>query len=336
MFRADPSPQIIKTYAWLWVGSYLAIYFFFREIIPEKFLRDALEIQRIIETGFDDVSLSYATPAYIFQFFSLPVLYALVGLINASAIYIILRKVRTMRGMIVMGIILPPLILLGFMSPTKEVFVLLMAAALLYCAHKFSARTTMILAIILAYSVYGLAFRSYYLLILFFFLVYAYMPTHRLNQAIVFLAGFLVLFLVPKDIFFALQGPRDMINMANESGPYEVRTAIYNPFDPESVWGFIGNYIYAFFRLHIPILWEMTANEWVLFVNVVIYAGLLRYSLLFLTGSRRLLALLFLSHITVYILFEPDLGSYFRHFSSVFLYLLPAFSASEERYTARV
>jgi hypothetical protein len=113
-------------------------------------------------------------------------------------------------------------------------------------------------------------------------------------------------------------------------GPFEVRTAFFNPFQPDNVFGFVGNYGYAFLRLHFPIFWDLTPNEWILFLNVIIYAGLVKYGLRHLSGSRRLLAMLFLAHVTVLIFFEPDLGSYFRHFSSVFLYLLPAFALREE------
>ena len=43
------------------------------------------------------------------------------------------------------------------------------------------------------------------------------------------------------------------------------------------------------------------------------------------------LPLLFIAHILVLFIFEPDAGSYMRHASSVIFYLLPSLRMTEQR-----
>jgi hypothetical protein len=110
-----------------------------------------------------------------------------------------------------------------------------------------------------------------------------------------------------------------------------VRTYFFNPFPPDSAAHFLGNYVYAFFKLHLPFLSFQTASEAILFLNELAYGFIAFFGLRAGRGSVKLLCLLFLAHVATLTLFEADFGSYFRHFSSVVLYLLPAFALFEER-----
>jgi hypothetical protein len=141
--------------------------------------------------------------------------------------------------------------------------------------------------------------------------------------------------LAPVSVYDALQTPRDSANhYALNLLHRDNRTIFFNPYPPDSFLHFWGNYIYALGVLNVPFVRvnNISANEFVIALNVAFFVWLL------MAGQReggksQALAMLFLSHIIVLNLFDPDLGSYFRHFSSVYLYLIPAFAWLELRRT---
>ena len=159
-------------------------------------------------------------------------------------------------------------------------------------------------------------------------------PRRRLFAfAIILLAGFLV----PDMVFELFRKTRDGVNELRVLFPDLPgnRSAFSNPVVGGGWPGFLINYLYAAMRLNLSLLFSYTPNEFALtlFTTMWFYTMKLAYH----TGDWRaqLVVRLIVAHLGVLCIFEPDLGSYLRHFSSLLLYL-PLMLAAIERQKGRV
>jgi hypothetical protein len=90
-----------------------------------------------------------------------------------------------------------------------------------------------------------------------------------------------------------------------------------------NLMNFIINYIYALLVLALPVLVFGGFVDIVptVLLIVIFYIGYRLYSVSSKDNFRDIYAL-FLAHYFVLVIFEPDVGSYMRHMTSVALYLL--------------
>ena len=334
-----PSNGIIRLYALGWVLIYLMLYFVFRDLIPEKFMRDATFLQEVLGNINSMAAQSrpdFVTVASIYNVLPIPLTNALIGVLDALILYQIVSSVRSFRGMGLLFIIVPPFIIQNLMAPTKETLVLLITSIILAIARRVRSDQQLLYTVIFIYGAYGGIMRAYYLLILLVFIAYYCIlktaPTLRWVYAVVFC---MILVLLPAKVFIDTQGVRDLVNFwVGYGAPNLVRTAFNNPFPPDNALHFIGNYANAMLNLNVPFMFGFTSADLALCLNLLLYGWLTVSGISFLRGPLRLLPLLFLSHITIQMVFEPDSGSYFRHFSSLLLYLVPIWQFNEIRHSA--
>jgi hypothetical protein len=339
MLNVIPKGNVIKVYALAWIAGYLILYFFLRDYLPEKYLRDFLTIQKLTDDAqAADWGGAYNIAAMVAGALPSWAIDILVTAIGSYTIWIIVTSLRSLKGMLLIIPVLAPMIVLDMVQFGKEIFVIPLTLIILRIAEKTPSMLKAFLAICVIYLLYGIFFRQYYLLILGSFMLIMLTlrssPPFRLFYLLLLLVFMIA---VPSRAFMELQGDRDAINQWSNLVTNTVRTAIYNPFVPDNGFHFALNYLYVFLKLNLPILFDQTLNEIILFVNILIY-GRLIYA-----GIRQrpmtavtLLPWLFLAHISVLTIFEPDSGSYFRHFSSVLLYLIPALRRLEQEYAQRV
>jgi hypothetical protein len=326
--------NIITIYALTWIAVYLVLVFVLRDYLPEKFLRDSLTIQRLAEDlHSSDWGGAYAIAAKMSAIFPSWFLNIIVAVVGGSTIWYVTTSAKSIRGMLLIVPILAPAIVLDMVQFGKEVFVIPLTFIILVVAQRTPSILKAFLVIAAIYLLYGLFFRQYYLLIFLAFIAFMVTvkspPPFRLVYLLLLM---IVIVAVPSKVFMQLQGDRDSINMYSNLVTNEVRTAIYNPYVPDGGVHFLINYAYAFLRLNLPILFSPTVSDILLFINVLIY-GRMVYG-----GIKQrpitpmsLLPWLFLSHLVVLWVFEPDLGSYLRHFSSIIVYIIPAFREWEQR-----
>ncbi|MEA1938817.1 MAG: hypothetical protein U9N14_06985, partial [Pseudomonadota bacterium] len=231
---------------------------------------------------------------------------------------------RTLSGLAIAVLIAIAPMILFMIRPSKEFFVMLLTLVALsvLCLRLPGGLRVMLVAGL--YCVYAYYFRIYYYLIALGFVclaVFVFLPRSWRPAAIV--VALLTLVLVPDSIFMATQGTRDAVNeLRYATGDIGSRTAFINLLEPTNEISFIINYIYSIVRLNLAILFNLNLKELFLTVNVFVYAWLL-YRGLHMDRTARLAALLLLAHFMVLWLFEPDLGSYFRHLSSALVLLVP-------------
>lgn len=325
MFRAGPSLQFRRAYFFLWLLAYLAIYYGFKESLPEKygrdagFLADVMEIGRLADTSFSTMAAIYgALPGWF-----LPHLPAFVG---GVSLWVILSYVRSYQTMLLLFVLLPPYLLLNFLYPSKETLVAIMALAVYAACRKIKGTLPVFLVILALYVPYGIFIRQYYLLILAVFTaIFLIMRTNSIVWMLLACAGIVALALIPNEVYFQIQSPRDAIYAQLSSGSnLFVRTCFPNPLPPDNAFNFLVNTLYGLLVLFVPFIIGQSVNEVLLLINVAAYAAMVYYGLKHMRGGAQLPYMLFIGHILTQAQFEPDLGSYMRHFSSVFVLIAPA------------
>lgn len=192
---------------------------------------------------------------------------------------------------------------------------------------------TRIALVLFIYTVYGAAFRQYYYLIAVAFL--ACLVGVRLSpsaRVLYFLSAIILMLLVPDDYFNSLQGARDALNQFRLGRDIAgARTAFGNLLPPSDLFNFVINYGYAIVKLNFSFLFDPGVREIFLSLNAMAFATLTWFGLRSRNEKVRTPALLFMAHFLVSMLFEPDLGAYLRHASSVILYLVPALVMLDNR-----
>ncbi|MFP6788337.1 MAG: hypothetical protein VB954_00035 [Thalassolituus sp.] len=166
----------------------------------------------------------------------------------------------------------------------------------------------------LSFLFYVAFFRYYYGAVLLTHLLLRFFGGKSIFLVVIVAALSLILIGVNDDILVAIgdiQGRRDY---AYNYSLVDVRSAFSNYFEGGDFFAVLGNYFYAFFRLNMPIFFDFDVKEiylqiYVLCTFYVIYRGVL---------GRVYWSYLCISMLLVYPLFEPDLGSYLRHYSSLF------------------
>ncbi len=336
MLPLKPDRSIVRSSASFWILAYGLVYFIFPGAIPEKYLRDAAQIQNLIQgtLSFEDEG-SFAATSAVFNILPQEVNRIVVGLFNCYILWLILTQIKTFRGMVLIIPLLGPMALLDMMAPTKDTIVLMMTSLIYSVSLRVRTPLPLLLTILGCYAGYGFFVRSYYLLIVVVFIGYLIIDkTQAFSRFLYVPLLLLIVFLLPEQLYQNLEGPRDEVNYWIRLGmtDFDVRTLFVNPFPPDGGLHFLGNYAYALCLLNFPFLLHVTANEVIMAVSIAVQAWLIISGIRMLQGPQRLLTFLFVAHITVLILFEPDFGSYTRHFSSVFLYLLPAFALQERKH----
>lgn len=205
--------------------------------------------------------------------------------------------------------------LFTFLSqPGKELFLITALTIGLHALRKNNETRW-----IVSTGIYATLFRYYYAVIPLFYALTKKIPLRKL---MIPAATATVLVLFFSDIFIDaitnIQARRDFA-AANSAGT--VRTVFSNITTPNDASSIIINYLYAAARLNLPIIFSPTIKE--LYLQVYLFAT--AYTILRIGKNDKSLQIATLAMISVYPLFEPDLGSYLRHFSSltpIFMYII--------------
>lgn len=315
-------------------AGYLLIMFPLSGMLPARFSFDSA----MLSAGADESILagSYASTLYVFSFVPTWLQMPVIACFGISAIALIGGVAVRNSGLFVAFIWLVPLLTMGLMRPQKEILVYAVSLLCMMVVSHVRRPSSAFLLIFGLYCWYAFGVRMYFVMILgvfaFVWLLISIAPTLR-AAALLFAASFLML--IPTEYLSKVQSVRDAMNDDRNFGiGVADRTAFYNPFDERSIIGFIGNYAYAFAQLNLPIVFEITAADIFLFVSMLVNGMLIYVGLRIGTWRTKMLTALFLSHLLVLWLFEPDRGSYLRHVSSVYLYMVPALLAWQANISA--
>ncbi|WP_412025440.1 hypothetical protein [Burkholderia cepacia] len=315
------SRGLIRAVAALTVLAYWGIYAKAGAFLPEFVFRDAEKIQSQIGgastyegTSFDAVARLYAalgaTGTHLF-----------VASVGALCIGYVLGQGKRVGSMAACMVLLAPCVFFNLFVASKDTLVVLMAIVLARIAQRRAVLVAIAAAVVL-YGAYAAFVRSYFALIPVIALgVLLFRQGAWPRRIVLILAVLLALFLLPNDVYYLLQHPRDMAaDYLAHGSPFGARTSFRNPAEPVSFVAFGVNYLYAVLRLNLPVLFSPGPKEIAMQVFVwIALAAVWRRARGDGGPSREVLAALVIGHVAVSMLFEPDLGSYTRHLSSVSL-----------------
>lgn len=269
----------------------------------------------------------YVVMAWIFAHTNAAMRVGIEILLATAFILMCLWPLRHRRWLAIMTFLLiaPILFFLSqFIKDTALVVFVIGSALVMRSRLPEIARIALVCAI---YGVFALLFRQYYYLIIVAFLGLCLLRTlPSALQVAAMMVGVVALAFVPSDIFHQLQHARDSVNAFRIGRDIAgARTAFVNVVEPGGYGNFLINYGYAIARLHLPFLFgQFRMQEAYLLMNLAAYGWLVWTGLRSRDRLVQTPVLLVVSHFTVLMLFEPDLGSYLRHLSSALPYLVPA------------
>lgn len=315
------SRGVRRAFAWGGVLLYLLIYANAGRLLPAAVFRDAQKIQEQMHGAETYAGSSFDVVGKLFLTLGPAVDVFVMG----TGVWLIWTMFsRSDRiGMAAAALMLAaPCLFFNLFMASKDTLVVLMALVIAATVrgNRPARAWMMTLAMYLAYAA---TLRAYFALIAGLALAIHLLSRLGWRWRVLIIATVpLALAWVPPAVFVALQQPRDLaVDYLVFQSPYGARTSFYNPFSPTSLAGFAGNYIYAVFRLNVSILWspgikEMVMQLWT-FLAVVPPVRYLAQGKGASMAGRCLPACLVTAHVAVSMLFEPDLGSYMRHLSSV-------------------
>ncbi|MGB4100945.1 MAG: hypothetical protein WBK91_03440 [Alphaproteobacteria bacterium] len=303
----------------------MVIYYLFKDSLPEKYGRDALALADIMQAGKNDEG-SFGAMAAIYGALPGWFLPHLSPLVGTFSLWVVLSYVRSYPLMLVLPVLLLPYILLNFLFALKETLVAIMALAIHYILKRVDKTWIVFLLILCIYVPYGIFVRQYYLIIVAVFVsIILIMKTPSTISIIYVCAGIMFVSVIPSDIYYQIQGPRDVIyHYLSTQSISIVRTCFANPLPPDNAFNFFVNTLYALIILFIPFIIGQSFNEVLLVINVMTHFGMVYCGFKYFKGAAQLPYALFVAHILTQAQFEPDLGSYVRHYSSVWVLIAPA------------
>ncbi|KWO47971.1 hypothetical protein WT97_07880 [Burkholderia sp. MSMB1459WGS] len=305
---------------------YVGVYANARALLPEFIFRDADKIQTQIGGGSTYDGSSFDAVGKLYQTLGNTGTAMFVVALGVATIWIAVRDARRLGALVAYLALIAPCLFFNLFVASKDTIVVAMSIAVLAVARLRGTARPMLVAAVL-YLGYAATIRSYFALILAIaFAAWAFRRASALPRLAGALLAIAALVALPGAAYTLLQQPRDLaVDYLVYSSPFGARTSFYNPFTPDSFVHFVGNYAYSVVRLNLPVLFSFDPKGFAMQALIALFLG---------AAWRRvppvrtedsgapvrdgeLPACLMLGHVAVSMLFEPDLGSYLRHLSSV-------------------
>jgi hypothetical protein len=301
------SDGVVRLIASLAILLYMTMYWKASTFLPEFVFRDSDKIQSQIggsstyqDTSFDAVAKFYSS----------------LGNIGTSRL----------GGLLLNTVLITPCVFFNLFVASKDTLVVLMSIVLVLIGRRGSVRNVIVAAVAL-YAGYALTVRIYFALILAIAVgAWIFRRASLRLKTVLILTVVTGLYMLPDAAYYMLLHPRDMaVDYLVSGSPHGARTGFYNLLEPNSFAAFCVDYVYAILKLNVPVLFHAGPKECLMLVFVWIAVGAVfgrKPGRLQGTGAGAVdvLASLVIGHMAVSMLFEPDLGSYTRHLSSVALF----------------
>ncbi|WP_175130743.1 hypothetical protein [Paraburkholderia rhynchosiae] len=296
------------------------------QFLPDFVFRDSDKIQSQIggsstyqDTSFDAVAKVYSSLGDLGTSLFLMT-------VGSLFIWLMIGYSKRVGGLLLNVVLIAPCVFFNLFVASKDTLVVLISIVLILVARKSSVMHVMFAALVL-YISYALTVRIYFALILAIAAgVWIFRSVSLPAKMVVVLAVLFLLYALPDGAYTLLLHPRDMaVDYLVAGSPYGARTSFYNPLEPNSFFAFGVDYAYAMLKLNVPVLFYPGPKELVMMIFVSIAAGAAFLRRPVHAGGKEavatdVIAALVVGHMAVSMLFEPDLGSYTRHLSSVALF----------------
>ncbi|KVL37875.1 hypothetical protein [Burkholderia sp. MSMB1835] len=306
---------------------YVGVYANARALLPEFIFRDADKIQTQIGGGSTYDGSSFDAVGKLYQMLGDAGTALFVIALGVATIWVAVRQAQRLGALVAYLALIAPCLFFNLFVASKDTIVVAMSIVVLAAARRRGILWPMMIAAVL-YLGYAATIRSYFALILAIaFAAWAFRRASTLPRLAGALLAVAALVALPDAAYMLLQQPRDLaVDYLVYSSPFGARTSFYNPFTPDSFAHFVGNYAYSLVRLNLPVLFSLDPKGFAMQALIALFLGAAWRRMpkqpvhddgAVPARNGELLACLILGQVAVSMLFEPDLGSYLRHLSSV-------------------
>lgn len=313
----------------------VALFFMFASIapllVPAKFARDSNAMLRAAE-GVLHVDASFRVMARLIDIFGYNVLTTIVIVGSAFVVLKLVAVPKTIETFAYALISIAAAAPMWMVRPQKEVLVVILTTLCLFLIKHIKYASVSIACVVSLYCAYAHeAGRQYYYIIAFVFVFIYTISGWRVRSIFIsLLLPFLAVFIMPRRLLIELNQVRNVLNYFTVLDG-TVKTAFLNPEHSNTPLAFLLNYGYASVRLNFPIIFHPGLKECFLTLFIMAWLRLLWGGFRSASTVPRMAACLILAHMTVSWIFEPDLGSYLRHMSSVVILILPLIEALDNQ-----
>ena len=296
-------------------------------ILPDRFFYDYYKLLGISSGNLGiDADKSFSNTAIVLRLLPQYLHTAFAAAVGVLAVYSVRTYLFRADRILISLIISLPAFIYCFSILNKDTFVIFITITSLFATKKLNNEFHSVIVIALIYLIYSYLFRGYYIIITGLFV--SLWLIIRLNKKsiywIIVPAVFLYL-MVPDAVLSDVASLRDRVNSWRVySGSDAIRTIFFNLYAEPNHIEFIANYIYSIIRLNLSFFISPGIRE--LWLTITAWAYIfLSFRALFSKASKhqKILGALVAAHILTLQLFEPDLGSYMRHVTSIFVLALP-------------
>ncbi|WP_250452574.1 hypothetical protein [Caballeronia sp. ATUFL_M2_KS44] len=331
LMRSGPplSRGLIAWLAGLSALCYSGLFMAGKSFLPEFLFRDSDKIQAQMNGSSAYDGSSFDAVGKFYAMFGPTLLNVVVLALGVGFILAIFKRVRHVGSLGVALVFGAPCVFFNLFVASKDTLVVALSLLIVWTLRRGGAKLTMA-AVLFGYASYAVSVRTYYLLIVALAgCLWIYRRAGRRTRLVMIGAGLLGLYALPTIGYYALLHPRDMaVDYLVYQSPFGARTSFYNLRPPDGFSSFCIDYAYAALRLHLPMLFSPDPRG--LVMQMFVLAAW--FSTRPMRANREtwpgvsVLACLVMAHMMVSTLFEPDLGSYVRHLSSVSLFCMVLFS----------
>lgn len=318
--------------------------------LPEKYFYDTNHIIYIMETGkiSGDKAFDFAAGFYnalnilnTFDWYDWTFIINIITIPILILFIFILAPVQKKYITFIWVILSFAIIELYILNISKDLIFLFIGLIVYYCIKYTNNRLMLYILLGLISIFISIWFRSYYILMFFFYVFFdIFVKVNRLWKIVlVFISVLLLLIIVPDSIYWKIFDVRTQINyyrIGSTDANSMINDLIVNQ-DHNRMLGLI-NYFINILRLAFPIellvLKKFNITYLMFFVYIVITVTMIINRAIYFNRINRInqnLLLWFVSVFMTLALFEPDYGSYLRHLISYYFIIYPIVNYDPQR-----
>ncbi|WP_051481696.1 hypothetical protein [Paraburkholderia nodosa] len=319
------SKGVLRVTAAFIVILYALLYLKASSFLPGFVFRDSEKIQSQIGGSSTYQNTSFDAVAKFYSSLGTAGTDLFVVTVAAILIWTMVSYSKRTGALAINMFLLAPCVFFNLFVASKDTLVVFMALILVLTARRWGAWKVASLAVLL-YVGYAVTVRMYFLLILAIAVgAWMFRASSLRGKLLIALVTTIGVIALPDRAYFALLHPRDMaVDYLIAGSAFGARTGFYNLLPPDSVGAFCIDYVYAVAKLHLPVLFHTGPKE----LAMTCLMGIIVASIFSKisepqpdsAAALEVLTCLVIGHMAVSMLFEPDLGSYTRHLTSVVVF----------------
>jgi hypothetical protein len=302
-----------------------------KEVLATKYFYDSNKILEImkLDSNINDKAFDFAANFYnFFNVFNIYdwSLWAIVLnflTIIITLLYIFVERIPKINLLLIFWLLASFFLLQVYVTHVSKEWITFIFTLLLVTILKTFENKRLFFVLGFAIFIYTYFFRTYFGLVFLYFCIFFLFFNYKKSRIWIILLLILGLFTIPNKYLFDIFYIRHDLNLFRMDS-IDAQTMILDIFISNNNFIMFFNYLLNSFRILIPLeiifisfdIKYVAFTLYILFNSYIIFCNLKNYKKL--SNKQQNVLILLLSIIFVHSIFEPDFGSYIRHFVSYF------------------